>query len=143
VYIRNEHDRINTDKSKYAIHKSIAAIKAGNVLSAKTGIATGSSSGSGSGSGRNPYSTFMCPVCQHDDEEGGAGPGVAGGAAWGASRENAQAPPFFRSENLDSIIYLYQQASSVAEREVTTSAHMCMYVQNHPYTHYTLLCTYS
>ena len=104
VFIRNQSDKLHADQSKYAIHKTIAAIKAGNVSGGKASSASTTPL-------PDPYTSFACPICQHDDDEHGRK---------GRSTTSAGTQlPFFRSENLDSIIYLCQQASSFADREVS------------------------
>lgn len=53
------------------------------------------------------YAHFVCPLCKHSDEDDAKNP----------SRAPETKRLYFRSEHLDSIIYLCQQASSKAERE--------------------------
>jgi hypothetical protein len=106
MYIHNENDRIARDSSKYSIHKTIATIKAGNVSGNKVDPMNEKNIV------KDPYENFACPVCQHDEEERGHSCGAA------QIKNRKSTIPFHRSENLDSIIYLCQQASSLADREV-------------------------
>ena len=104
VYIRNEAAKRDTEQSKYAIHKTIAAIKAGNMSGRPASTAKETPV-------VGPYAGFSCPVCQHGDDQQ---------QQQQQQQQRAQVP-YFRSENLDSIIYLCHQASNLADREVSSS----------------------
>jgi len=105
MYIHNENERIAREKSKYSIHKTLASLKAGNRTDADS---------QSQKRNNDIYANFACPVCQHEEDEHGSSNALARGMN---QLENQNQMPFFRSENLDSIIYLCHQASSVEERE--------------------------
>lgn len=95
-YIHKEEGKSNAKASKYIIHKTLAAIKSDKVDAEPNMVAP------------KPSSLFSCPVCQHGDDDLGQDP----------FSKNRGAVPYFRSEHLDSIVYLVHQASSLADRVV-------------------------